>query len=105
MTTTAAIAERDEFRCVRCGTFVVTPGRAVHHRVLGNRSNNAAWNLVLLCTPCHEWCHSHSTAARESGWIISRHAPDPELVMVLYGQPGREGWFQLNEDLTLTPQI
>ncbi len=95
-----AIAERDQFRCVRCGTLVSGPGKAVHHRVLGNRKQNAAWNLILLCTPCHEWCHAHSEAARKSGWIISRHAARPHLVAVRYDQPGRSGWFTLGADLT-----
>jgi hypothetical protein len=93
---------------VRCGVLCAGAASSVHHRVLGNRSNNRASNLILLCgsgtTGCHGWVHEHSKRAKdEGGWIVSRHAQlDVSAIPVLYDQPGRQGWYLLDDDLQLT---
>ena len=101
------ITERDQGRCVRCGT--IAAGGSVHHRVLGNRKNNEPWNQILLCgsgtTGCHSWVHSHSLAAQGGGWVISKYHPEPWLVPVLYEQPGRSGRFVLEAGFRLSPAI
>jgi hypothetical protein len=105
-TSSAEIVERDQWRCVRCGVFCGSTASSVHHLVLGNRSNNVASNLILLCgsgtTGCHGWVHAHPKKAREGGWIRSRHAQSPADMPVLYDQPGRKGWYLLDDDLQLT---
>lgn len=89
------IAERDWHRCVRCAAGLVAGPRSVHHRVLGNRADRRAANLILLCgsgtTGCHGWVHANPRLARLAGWIVSRHA-DPVAAPVYYNQPGRTGW-------------
>lgn len=109
-----AVVERDWWRCVRCGILLASGPHSVHHRILGNRSNNEAWNLIALCgsgtTLCHGWVHGNKIAGYpapsrrdvlDGGWIISRHSRDPHLVPVLYSQPGREGRYLLTADLGL----
>jgi hypothetical protein len=95
-----AVQARDWMRCVRCGHLLTWKPGHVHHRVLGNRSQNAAWNLILLCSDCHGFVHAHPVEAATDGYIVSRFWAAPESVPVVYNQPGRTGLFTLGDDLT-----
>jgi hypothetical protein len=107
----SVILTRDDFRCVRCGKVVSTSQYSIHHRVLGNRKDRRACVLITLCgsgtTGCHGWVHGHPAEAKLRGWIVSRFAPRtavPELpVWYEQGPGGKNGWFLLGDDLTLTP--
>ena len=103
--TGADILARDQWRCVRCGKFVLGD-YSVHHRILGDRANMRAANLLTLCgsgtTGCHGWVHANPKQARADGYIVSKHTRVAlELAPVLYHQPGREGWFVIDDDLNL----
>jgi hypothetical protein len=43
---------------------------------------HAAWNLVLLCRPCHDYVHAHPEEAREQGYIISAYMEHEEARLV-----------------------
>lgn len=49
------IVERDNFKCVLCGTVVGYSGH-IHHKGYKESYNNPA-NLELLCTSCHVKIH------------------------------------------------
>lgn len=53
-----------------------------HHRVLGDRSDNRAVNILLVDDEVHRWIHSNPKEAMELGWIVSKH-DDPENVSVV----------------------
>lgn len=40
---------------------------------------NGAW----LCHICHEWCHKNPAAARDEGFMVSRHHAEPGSVPVV----------------------
>jgi hypothetical protein len=100
-----AVAERDGFKCVRCGTAILGAPHSIHHLVLGNRADNRAENLITLCgsgtTGCHGWAHDFPRLAREGGWVRSKHSTTAALEPVWYEQPGRTGWHVLLPDLGL----
>lgn len=84
----AAVYERDQSRCLRCGDHVGSSDRSIHHRKprqMGGTSDpriHALSNLVLLCgtgtTGCHGWIESNRAVARATGWLISRFEAAPE---------------------------
>jgi hypothetical protein len=50
-------------------------GKAVtlHHAKLRSQGGDeAATNLVPVCRHCHEWAHSHPSAAAAQGWYRMR---------------------------------
>ncbi|QJU52952.1 HNH endonuclease signature motif containing protein [Herbiconiux sp. KACC 21604] len=60
--------DRDQNRCVRCGSF---DGVQRDHRK--NRSQGGltlASNLQLLCARCHLWKTDHHAEAVEEGWAV-----------------------------------
>ena len=71
----AAVLGRDGYQCVRCGKSCIYD-HSIHHRILGNRRDMRASNLITLCgsgtTGCHGWVHSHPQASMEAGWIVSK---------------------------------
>jgi hypothetical protein len=103
-----AVLERDGYQCVRCGEFAGYQPHSIHHRILGNRKDVRASNLITLCgsgtTGCHGWVHAHPKEAQSGGYIVSRHArrDSTSQAPVFYGQTGRTGWFALGDNLTLT---
>ncbi len=106
-TLSSAILARDDFACVRCGKFC-NYDYSIHHRILGNRKDRRASNLITLCgsgtTGCHAWVHSHSEVARSMGWIVSRHGRRDSTTSrpVWYGQ--RNAWYLLDDKLNCTPE-
>lgn len=70
-----AIYERDDHRCVRCGTRA----NNVHHRKLRARAwkweVNLASNRIATCgsgsTGCHGWMHENPAEATKNGWIVA----------------------------------
>ena len=104
---TIAILTRDDFRCVRCGK-VVSPGQcSIHHRILGNRKDRRASNLITLCgsgtTGCHGWVHSHPAEAKLRGWIVSRFARRDQTPELPVWYQARHRWFLLGDNLTIEP--
>ncbi len=95
------VRTRDKF-CVRCGA----EGSQVHHRILGKRKDNRASNLILLCGACHVIVHEHSRESRGNGWIVTRHGPRDATVSVpvFYAQPGRNGWYTIDDQFGLTKE-
>ena len=56
-TTLKIIGERDEWRCVRCGSYKIesTP----HHVIYKSQGGTGtADNGVSICRTCHDWAHS-----------------------------------------------
>lgn len=78
--------KRDQGRCVRCGRHLEGIQASLHHRILGNRTDNRPSNLIWLCgsgtTGCHLWVHANGTASRDAGWIVSRHGPRENTLTV-----------------------
>lgn len=76
----AAVLERDDHCCLRCGRNVEQVAHSVHHRYarkMGGTTDpriNDVRNLVLLCgtgtTGCHGWVESHRRQAGADGWIL-----------------------------------
>lgn len=85
------VRERDGGQCLRCGV----PGTEIQHRVRRREGGHALWNLVLMCHHCHQtWAHANPAAARDTGWIVSVHHPEPWTVPV----KTFFGWALLTED-------
>lgn len=58
--------------CERCGK---TRASEAHHRKLVSEGGpDVASNLAALCRQCHSWCHTHPSAARKGGWIVTAWA-------------------------------
>ena len=80
------IHERDEGRCQRCGRFIGSGPRSVHHRrprgMGGSKYANTAANLLLLCGTgtsaggCHAWVEGSRTRAEKYGFLV-RQGHDP----------------------------
>lgn len=98
------VHERDEGRCQRCGAFIGSRPRSLHHRrargMGGSRLANTAANLILLCgtgtTGCHGWIESNRTKAEKLGFLV-RQGHNPALIPVLRFMRRRElptdnGW-------------
>ena len=75
------VAERDKWRCVRCGRDVTTyPANFQHRKPRGmggtkDPAINLPSNGILLCgsgnaTGCHGWVETHREEAHEQGWSI-----------------------------------
>jgi hypothetical protein len=72
---------RDRLKCVRCGM----PGSQWHHRrsrSVRDLHQHCPCNGVWLCRICHNWVHANPFMARRSGFIVSRHNPEPGSVPV-----------------------
>ena len=103
MATRILVADRDRWRCVRCGRDLSDgSGNLQHRRARGMGGTrkvdvNGPENLILLCgsgtTGCHGHVESHREEARRAGWAVSQ-ADDPGRVPVTY--PG--GRFLLTAD-------
>ena len=97
------VADRDRWRCVRCGRDLSDgSGNIQHRRARGMGGThdpvvNAASNLIVLCgsgvTGCHGWVETHREEARRHGWAVPQWA-HPESVPVTY----RDGVYLLSDD-------
>lgn len=91
--TCAAVDERDQYRCVRCGRYI--DGGSRHHRQLRRGGDHSTANLILLCgsgtTGCHGWVHAHPLKSYEVGLMVhSWHdARDVPVLTV-------RGWLKLD---------
>ena len=43
----------------------------LHHRKLRRFGDHSFWNLVFICTACHDYAHAHALEAYEKGWLVS----------------------------------
>lgn len=73
--TRAAVRERDQDTCVRCGWHVnVAGGGSIHHRKRRKDGGHGLANLIVLCGDgvrgCHGWVTTHPAEAREDGLIV-----------------------------------
>jgi len=69
----SAALQRDDFRCVRCGS---SEQPEVHHKnpVLGKHRQHGCWHhLAGLVVLCHE-CHLSETAAQRASGEIPRRS-------------------------------
>lgn len=97
----AWVIVRDQGRCMRCGTDLVTdvptPVYEIQHRLprgMGGTSSPAAnkhSNLILLggahgCG-CHAWVEQHRGEAYDNGWLVRRWQ-NPLTVPVLCARRG-----------------
>lgn len=91
---------RARYRCECCGG----PAKEFSHRrtraIRGEQQHDAR-NALAACSRCHAWMHAHPEQARERGWHVSRHEPDPGSVPVWL--PPRGGWFLLGHDGSRNP--
>lgn len=86
----AAVWDRDEGRCQRCGRLIQGGPSSLHHRrprrAGGSAGAHTAENLVLLCgtgtTGCHQHVESHRADAYEAGWLVHSWG-NPAVVPVL----------------------
>jgi hypothetical protein len=81
------IDQRDQRRCVRCGST----SREQHHRQRRREGGHGFENLVSLCGADHRWAHANPSAARAQGFIVSVHEGAVESVPVL----AYYGWVRL----------
>lgn len=96
------VLDRDDHRCILCGS---PTGLQVHHRLprgAGGSSRNPAIhspsNMVALCADDHAWVESHRDDARDMGLLV-RRGQNPEVLPVL----SVYGWVLLLPDGTRRP--
>jgi 5-methylcytosine-specific restriction endonuclease McrA len=80
--TIAAILERDDNKCVKCGSFQVE--RVPHHIIYKSAmGTNHKRNGVTICRRCHDWAHGKCKGS--------------------LGEPAREGryWFEAWQEAKL----
>jgi hypothetical protein len=96
-------AERDGWRCVRCGRDVSGSIASCHHRKLaGAGGPDTSQNRITLCgsgsSGCHGWVHNHPLLSYDehAGWMISRYA-DNLLIATMPVMCARRGLITLDE--------
>lgn len=83
--------------CFGCGAKLsINGGEWAHRRTRAvvDGHTMCPCNGLYLCTTCHQWSHANPLPARQKGWIVSRHTPDPSVV----GAFGTYGWVLLNHE-------
>ena len=71
---------------------------AWHHRQTRAVGDNSPAKGLALGTHCHVHVHANPEEAREHGWIVSRHHPNPGEVPVLI----RGSWWVLDSHGSMT---
>lgn len=74
----AAVKERQDNQCARCGNR----GAQHHHRMRRREGGHGKANIVYLCGTCHRWAHANPAAAVEHGYIIPTHV-DVEAICTI----------------------
>lgn len=74
------VIEREKGRCARCGVAVAR-GHWHHRRSrsVHGEHRHCPCNGVWLCPTCHTWVHANPLMARQTGFIVSRHAEPYEV--------------------------
>jgi hypothetical protein len=88
--------ERDQGRCVRCGSGGVTQR---DHRQNRTAYNTTPANLQLLCVACHRWKTENPKDAASAGFAVSRWA-DPTQILAYRHDVG---WVKYDNDGGWTP--
>jgi hypothetical protein len=101
----AQVAERDDWRCFRCGRNVHSFPSNCHHRMLdGAGGPDSAENRITLCGSgtqlCHGWVHNNVTESQENGWLISRFTDPADIPGIRVMRHGH-GWVYLTSDLEI----
>lgn len=90
--------ERDAFRCVRCGSWVLLTFQ--HRRAVGmggSKRRPTVTDGLCACQSCNEgFEHRLQREALLNGWKVARFVKDPGLVPVFYPLLG--GWHVLRGD-------
>ena len=99
------VLARAEGRCeVAMAGCTLLPVDMQHRRARGtggtSRANtNSPANGLACCRHCHTWVEHHLAEAREYGWAVSLHEPDPDSIPALV----RGVWVWLYDDGTTDP--
>lgn len=110
-TTRELVAERDDWRCVSCGTPLIDQQASMQHRKprgSGGTSDpaiNRPSNLILLCGTATSGCHlaaeQRGTRSRDLGyWVPSWQ--DPREVPVMHSTYGRV-WLTDSGEVSYSP--
>ena len=105
MSVIETVLERAGGRCeVAMAGCTVLPVDMQHRRARGtggtSRTNgNLPSGALAVCRHCHTWIESNLREAREYGWSVSIHEPDPDTIPALVW--GR--WVWLYDDGTGVP--
>ena len=77
-TARAEVMARARGRCEVAGPGCTGAATDAHHRQTRRYGPDCPCNLLALCSHCHHVnVHGQPEAARDLGWIVSRHATDP----------------------------
>ena len=96
-----AVITRSGGLCEVCGKGA----EQIHHRRargMGGTSRHdvhAAPSLLHVCRSCHTWIEHNLAEARDYGWSVSIHEPDPDTIPALVW--GR--WVWLYDDGAVVP--
>lgn len=64
------------------------------HRQRRQRGNDVVSNGLAACRECHTWCHANPREAKDKGWMVHSHHPNPAEVPVYW----RRGWWLLDDE-------
>jgi len=99
------VLERAEGRCeVAMAGCTLLPVDMQHRRARGtggtSRTNgNLPSGALAVCRSCHTWIEHNLAEAREYGWSVSLHEPDPDTIPALVWGV----WVWLHDDGTTDP--
>src|SRR5262245_27138303 len=82
---TMALRRRCGDRCEKCGDDLHGQVER-HHRQRRRAGGDALSNLLMLCTRCHTYVHTHPAEARDHGWIVSAYAEPLDTPVLIAGR-------------------
>lgn len=91
------VAERDQRRCVRCGSANRPHWHHRRTRRVRDEHTHCPCNGISLCTTCHAWVHANPRQAEKFGWLLSRYVQQPWKHPVLHVH---WAWIDLSHDET-----